>query len=85
MQLAPDNADVALLAGTIAGLAGNMAEAERLYRQVAQGAPNSEAGRAARASLETLREVEVPAPQAPQPAATTPSAQPQPQPQPQSR
>jgi tetratricopeptide (TPR) repeat protein len=94
MQLAPDNPDVALLGGTIAGLAGNMTEAERLYRQVADGAPNTEAGRAARASLETLREVEVPAPAsgspatgtapsattAPAPAAAAPAA-PQPRPQ----
>ena len=74
-QLAPDNPDVLLLAGTLAGLAGNMAEAERLYRQVAEGAPDSDAGRAARDSLATLREVEVPAPAAPAPA----PAQPQPQ------
>lgn len=79
MQLAPDNPDVALLGGTIAGLAGNMQEAERLYRQVADGAPNTDAGRAARASLETLREVEVPAPASGSPAAATaPTATPPP-------
>ncbi|HWT13908.1 MAG TPA: tetratricopeptide repeat protein [Allosphingosinicella sp.] len=72
-QLAPDDPEVALLAGTLAGLAGDMAEAERLYRQVAEGAPDSEAGRTARSSLETLREVEVPAP-----AATPPPPQPAP-------
>jgi tetratricopeptide (TPR) repeat protein len=65
--LAPDSPDVLLLAGTLAGLAGNMAEAERLYRQVAQAAPDSDAGRQARESLATLREVEVAAP-APPPA-----------------
>ena len=64
-QLAPDNPDILLLAGTIAGEAGDMAEAERLYRQVATGAPDSDAGRQALASLATLREVEVPAPAAP--------------------
>jgi len=56
-QLARDNPDVLLLAGTIAGEAGDMAEAERIYRQVAEGAPNTPAGRAARESLATLREV----------------------------
>ena len=80
MQLAPDNADIALLGGTIAGLAGNMTEAERLYRRVAEGAPDSEAGRAARASLETLREIEEPAPGA---VAAPPSSPPPPAPQPQ--
>ena len=66
-QLAPDNADIMLLAGTIAGLDGNMAEAERLYRRVVEVAPDSPAGRAAQESLATLREVEVPAPAAPPP------------------
>ena len=66
--LAPDNPDILLLAGTMAGLAGNMAEAERLYRRVAEGAPDSDAGRAARASLATLREVEIPAPAVAAPA-----------------
>lgn len=76
LELAPDSPDVMLLAGTLAGLAGDMTEAERLYRQVMERAPDSEAGRAARASLDTLREVEVDAP-AP---ATPPAAQPSPQP-----
>ena len=71
--LAPDSPDMLLLAGTLAGLAGNMAEAERLYRQVAQAAPDSDAGRQARESLATLREVEVPAP-APAPAPTRPQS-----------
>ena len=74
MQLAPDDPDVILLAGTLAGLAGDMAEAERLYRRVAEGAPQTEAGRAARESLATLREVEVPAPA---PATATPAPQPE--------
>ena len=67
-SLAPASPDILLLAGTLAGLAGNMAEAERLYRQVAQAAPDSDAGRQAAASLATLREVEVPAPAAAAPA-----------------
>jgi len=89
MQLAPDNADIALLGGTIAGISGNMAEAERLYRRVAEGAPGSEAGREARASLETLREIEVPAPPTAAPApgqpAPPPASAPASTPQPQSR
>lgn len=61
-NLAADNPDILLLAGTIAGQSGNMEEAERLYRRVAEGAPETEAGRQARESLATLREVEVDAP-----------------------
>ncbi len=78
--LAPANPDIALLAGTLAGLAGNMAEAERLYRQVAQSAPDTDAGRAAAASLATIREVEVPAPAAaaPVPARVPPATPPAP-------
>jgi tetratricopeptide (TPR) repeat protein len=68
-ELAPDNPDILLLAGTIAGEAGDMAAAERLYRQVASQAPDSDAGRQAQASLATLREVEVPAPAAADPPA----------------
>lgn len=70
LELGRDNPDINLLAGTIAGLAGNMVEAERLYRRVADAAPDSEAGRQARESLASLREVEVPEPAAatPQPA-----------------
>ena len=63
--LAPDNPDILLLAGTSAGHAGYMEEAERLYRRVVEIAADSEAGRQARASLATLREIEVPAPAAP--------------------
>lgn len=76
-QLAPDNPDILLLAGTLAGQAGNMEEAERLYRRIVTEAPNTDAGRAAQESLATLREVEVDAPA----AAQTPSA-PQPVPPP---
>jgi tetratricopeptide (TPR) repeat protein len=72
--LGVDNPDIMLLAGTIAGRSGNMEEAERLYRLIVAQAPDSEAGRQARESLATLREVEVPAPAAatPQPAPTPP-------------
>lgn len=59
-QLAADDPNVLLLAGTIAGQAGDMAQAERLYRQVAERAPNTDAGRSAAASLATVREVERP-------------------------
>ncbi|MFN3724908.1 MAG: tetratricopeptide repeat protein [Allosphingosinicella sp.] len=72
-QMASNDPDVLLLAGTIAGRAGDMGEAERLYRQVADRFPDTDAGRAAAASLQTAREVEGPGP-APQPA----PAQPQP-------
>jgi tetratricopeptide (TPR) repeat protein len=76
-QLSPDSADIMLLAGTIAGLGGHMDEAERLYRQVVQAAPNSDAGHQAQASLATMHEVETPA--APPPA-TSPATPPQPAP-----
>ncbi len=78
-QLAPASADIMLLAGTIAGLGGNMEEAERLYRQVVQSAPDSDAGRQARESLATEHDVEVPAPAAAT-AAAHPPAQPVAQP-----
>jgi hypothetical protein len=63
-----------------------MDEAERLYRQVAQAAPASDAGRQALESLATMREIEVPAPAATpatvppapnQPPHTTTSAHPE--------
>jgi tetratricopeptide (TPR) repeat protein len=74
--LAPDSPDIMLLAGTIAGLGGNMAEAERLYRQIVQTAPNSDAGHQAQESLATMREVEVPAPAAGAVSAPAAPAQP---------
>lgn len=87
MQLAPNEPDIMLLAGTLAGLGGNMTEAERLYRLVVQRAPDSEAGRAAQASLATLREIEMPAPAPgatpPQPPSLQQPALPQQQPPPQ--
>lgn len=68
--IVPTNPDFQLLAGTLAGLAGDLEEAERLYRRVVELAPDSDAGRAASASLATLRQVEQPA--------ATPPAQPPP-------
>jgi len=78
LGLAADNPDIALLAGTIAGQRGDMVRAEALYRRVATEAPSTDAGRAASASLATLREVEVDAPVAPPaaPAAPLPPATP---------
>jgi hypothetical protein len=57
-----------------------MEEAERLYRQVAQTAPDSDAGRQARDSLATMHEVEAPAPAAgaPSPATRAPAVPAQP-------
>ena len=78
-QLAPEDPDIMLLAGTIAGLTGNAGEAERLYREVAASAPQTDAGRAAAAALATIRET--PQPAAEQPAPSQPPPQ-QPQPQP---
>jgi tetratricopeptide (TPR) repeat protein len=77
--IVPGNPDFVLLAGTLAGLAGNLEEAERLYRRVVELAPESAAGRAASASLATLREVgPAAAPRAPTPApASQPSTPPQ--------
>ncbi len=80
-QLAPDDPDILLLAGTIIGQGGNMNEAYVLYRRVVELAPDSEAGRQAAASLATVREFEesvpaqtpAPAPsQAPTPALAQP-------------
>ena len=78
-QLAPDDPDILLLAGTIVGQAGNMDEAYRLYRRVVELAPESEAGRQAAGSLATLREIEVDAP-ATAAAPGTPQATPAPAP-----
>jgi tetratricopeptide (TPR) repeat protein len=67
-QLAADDPDILLLAGTIAGLQGNGAEAERLYRQVAAASPNTDAGRSAASALASMRDT--------QPAATPPAPAP---------
>jgi tetratricopeptide (TPR) repeat protein len=64
-ELARDNPDILLLAGTIAGEAGDMAEAERIYRQVVRDFANTDAGRAAQRSLATMRETQVAAPTSP--------------------
>lgn len=72
VELGADNPDILLLAGTIAGRSGNMEEAERLYRRIVEQAPDSDAGRQARESLATARDVEVPAPAATPPAPTPP-------------
>jgi hypothetical protein len=67
--LAPNDPDILLLAGTLAGLGGNGAEAERLYRQIVAAAPESEAGRAAAAALATMADAPAPAPEATPPPA----------------
>lgn len=74
--MAATDPDVLLLAGTVAGRGGDMDEAVRLYREVVRIAPASDAGRQAAQSLETLREVEVPA-TAPSPATPAPTPTPQ--------
>ena len=71
-QMAANDPEILLLAGTIAGRAGDMGEAERLYRQVADRFPDTDAGRAAAASLQTARDGEVPAPAQPAPAQPQP-------------
>jgi tetratricopeptide (TPR) repeat protein len=71
-QLAGSDPDVLLLAGTIAGLQGNGAEAERLYSQVAQSSPQTDAGRSAAAALGTMRD-SAPTPPAAQPQSTPPA------------
>jgi tetratricopeptide (TPR) repeat protein len=74
-ELAPNDPDILLLAGTLAGLAGNGAEAERLYRQVATSAPDTDSGRAAAAALATMADAPAPAP-APVPAPAPETSQP---------
>lgn len=75
-QLAGTDPDVLLLAGTIAGLQGNGAEAERLYRQVATSAPESDAGRSAAAALGTERDTTAAPPAARPPVPQPPVPQP---------
>ena len=53
-ELSPDNPDVLLLAGTIAGQAGNMDEAYALYRRMVTIAPDSDAGRRQPATCASL-------------------------------
>ena len=51
VALAPDDAEVLLEAGTIAGLSGEVDAARGLYARAARAAPNSDAGRRAAAAL----------------------------------
>ena len=51
VELAPQEADILLQAGTIAGSSGDTEAARRFYERAAAAAPNSDAGRAAKASL----------------------------------
>jgi tetratricopeptide (TPR) repeat protein len=68
VELAPDDPDVLLNAGTIAGTVGDVALARQRYAQVAKLAPNSEAGRAAQAALVANSQPEAPAEPAEDPA-----------------
>lgn len=72
MTLSGDNPDIVLLAGTVAGRRGDLPRAEALYRRVAQGAPNTDAGRAAAASLASLPNAATPA-RSPAPAPPRPT------------
>lgn len=68
LELAPANPDVLLEAGTIAGAGGDMARAQDLYTRAAQAAPDSAAGKAARAALgEAVESTAAPAAQSPSP------------------
>jgi tetratricopeptide (TPR) repeat protein len=51
VTLAPDDADILLHAGTVAGIAGDTAGARSFYEKAARIAPASPAGRAAQAAL----------------------------------
>lgn len=51
VKLAPDDANVLLQAGTIAGTGGDIAAAKGFYTRAAKAAPTSEAGKAAQAAL----------------------------------
>ena len=53
MQLAPDDADVLLQAGTVAGLSGEVEAARLFYEKAAKQAPDSRAGKAAAQALAT--------------------------------
>ena len=61
VELAPDDADVLLQAGTIAGTAGDAAGARSFYERAIKAAPSSDAAKAAEAALKA------PPPEAPQP------------------
>ena len=51
VSLAPDDADVLLLAGSIAGVSGEAEAAESFYERAVKAAPNSDAGKSAAAAL----------------------------------
>jgi tetratricopeptide (TPR) repeat protein len=51
VSLAPDDADVLLLAGNIAGLSGDLAKARDFYTRATRAAPDSAAGKAASTAL----------------------------------
>jgi tetratricopeptide (TPR) repeat protein len=52
VELAPDDANVLLEAGNIAGLSGDLVAAKGFFERAAKASPSSEAGRAASAALE---------------------------------
>jgi tetratricopeptide (TPR) repeat protein len=52
VQLAPDDADVLLLAGNIAGLSGETDSARSFYERTIKAAPNSDAAKQAQKQLE---------------------------------
>jgi tetratricopeptide (TPR) repeat protein len=51
LQLAPDDADVLLFAGNLAGMTGEPAAAHTFYSRAIRAAPDSPAGKAAQAAL----------------------------------
>jgi Tfp pilus assembly protein PilF len=51
VQLAPDDSNVLLQAGTIVGTGGDVAAAKAYYARAAKAGPDTEAGRAAKAAL----------------------------------
>lgn len=51
VEMAPDDADILLQAGTIAGTAGDIPAAKSFYARAAKAAPASDAGKAAQAAL----------------------------------
>ena len=51
VSLAPDNADILLQAGTVAGVTGEVVAAQSFYERAARLAPDSPAGKAAQAAL----------------------------------
>jgi tetratricopeptide (TPR) repeat protein len=60
VDLAPDDADVLVQAGTIAGTAGDTQAARTYYERAIKAAPNSEAATRAKAALESAPEQPAP-------------------------